>query len=69
MTLRPLYDRIHLGNSDAAAQTAFGINVRDTAKSAQREVEIGSAGTRAKAKNAMLISLDVKAADGILVGN
>ncbi|KEQ51372.1 co-chaperone GroES [Sphingobium chlorophenolicum] len=68
MTFRPLRDRVLVRRIAAAAQTAGGIIIPDTAKEKPQEGEIVAAGTGIKAENGMVIPLDLQAGDRILFG-
>ncbi|HEX4738188.1 MAG TPA: co-chaperone GroES [Allosphingosinicella sp.] len=68
MTFRPLHDRVLVRRIEAAAKTAGGIIIPDTAQEKPQEGEIVSVGSGARAENGTVTPLDVKAGDKILFG-
>jgi chaperonin GroES len=68
MTFRPLHDRVLVRRIEAAAKTAGGIIIPDTAQEKPQEGEIVSAGSGARADDGTVTPLDVKAGDRILFG-
>jgi chaperonin GroES len=68
MTFRPLHDRVLIRRIEAAAHTAGGIIIPDTAKEKPQEGEVVSAGTGARAEDGSIIAAEVKAGDKILFG-
>ena len=68
MTFRPLHDRVLVRGFEAAAKTAGGIIIPDTAQEKPQEGEIVSVGSGARADDGTVTPLDVKAGDRILFG-
>ncbi|MET0250308.1 MAG: co-chaperone GroES [Sphingobium sp.] len=68
MTFRPLHDRLLVRRIEAAAKTAGGIIIPDTAKEKPQEGEVVSAGNGIRAEDGSLRPLDVAAGDKILFG-
>jgi chaperonin GroES len=68
MTFRPLHDRVLVRRIEAAAKTAGGIIIPDTAQEKPQEGEVVSIGTGARAEDGTITPLDVKAGDKILFG-
>jgi chaperonin GroES len=68
MTFRPLHDRVLVRRIEAAAKTAGGIIIPDTAQEKPQEGEIVSAGSGTRSEDGIVIPLDVKAGDRILFG-
>jgi chaperonin GroES len=68
MTFRPLHDRVLVRRIEAAAKTAGGIIIPDTAQEKPQEGEIVSVGTGTRSEDGNVIPLDVKAGDKILFG-
>ena len=68
MTFRPLHDRVLVRRIEAAATTAGGIIIPDTAQEKPQEGEIVSAGSGIRGEDGTITPLDVKAGDRILFG-
>ncbi len=68
MTFRPLHDRVLVRRIEAAAKTAGGIIIPDTAQEKPQEGEVVSIGSSARAENGTITPLDLKAGDKILFG-
>ena len=68
MTFRPLHDRVLVRRIEAAAETAGGIIIPDTAQEKPQEGEVVSIGTGARAEDGTMTPLDLKAGDRILFG-
>jgi chaperonin GroES len=68
MTFRPLHDRVLVRRIEAAAKSAGGIIIPDTAQEKPQEGEIVSAGSGTRADDGTVTPLDVKAGDKILFG-
>ena len=68
MTFRPLHDRVLVRRIEAAAKSAGGIIIPDSAKEKPQEGEIVAAGTGIRAEDGTITPLDVKAGDKILFG-
>ena len=68
MTFRPLHDRVLIRRTEAAAKTAGGIIIPDTAKEKPQQGEVVSAGTGARSEDGTIIAPEVKAGDRILFG-
>ena len=68
MTFRPLHDRVLVRRIEAAAKTAGGIIIPDTAQEKPQEGEVISVGSGVRADDGKVTPLDVKAGDRILFG-
>jgi chaperonin GroES len=68
MTFRPLHDRVLIRRVEAAAKTAGGIIIPDTAQEKPQEGEVVSAGSGARGEDGTIVPLEVKAGDRILFG-
>jgi len=68
MAFRPLHDRVLVRRLEAAAKTAGGIIIPETAKEKPQEGEIVSVGTGTRLEDGTIQPLDVKAGDKILFG-
>jgi chaperonin GroES len=68
MAFRPLHDRVLVRRIEAAAKTAGGIIIPDTAQEKPQEGEIVSVGSGTRAEDGIVTPLDVKAGDRILFG-
>ena len=68
MTFRPLHDRVLIRRVEAAAKTAGGIIIPDTAQEKPQEGEVVSAGSGARGEDGTIVALEVKAGDRILFG-
>lgn len=68
MTFRPLHDRVLVRRIEAAAKTAGGIIIPDTAQEKPQEGEVVSIGSGARAEDGTITPLDLKAGDKILFG-
>jgi chaperonin GroES len=68
MTFRPLHDRVLVRRIEAAAKTAGGIIIPDTAQEKPQEGEIVSVGSGTRSEDGSVTPLDVKAGDKILFG-
>ena len=68
MAFRPLHDRVLVRRLEAAAKTAGGIIIPETAKEKTQEGEIVSVGTGTRLEDGTIQPLDVKAGDKILFG-
>jgi chaperonin GroES len=68
MTFRPLHDRVLVRRIEAAATSAGGIIIPDTAQEKPQEGEVIAAGTGARADDGTVTPLDVKAGDRVLFG-
>jgi chaperonin GroES len=66
MTFRPLHDRVLVRRIEAAAKSAGGIIIPDTAQEKPQEGEIVSVGSGARSEDGNVTPLDVKAGDKIL---
>ena len=65
---RPLHDRVLVRRIEAAAKTAGGIIIPDTAQEKPQEGEVVAIGTGARAEDGTIVPLDLKAGDRILFG-
>src|SRR4051812_21145516 len=68
MSFRPLHDRVLVRRILAAAKTAGGIIIPDTAQEKPQEGEIVSVGSGTRSEDGTVTPLDVKAGDRILFG-
>jgi chaperonin GroES len=68
MTFRPLHDRVLVRRIEAAAKTAGGIIIPDTAQEKPQEGEVVSTGSGARGEDGTITPLDLKAGDKILFG-
>ena len=68
MTFRPLHDHVLIRRIEAAAKTAGGIIIPDTAQEKPQEGEVVSTGNGARAADGTITPLDVKAGDKVLFG-
>jgi chaperonin GroES len=68
MTFRPLHDRVLVRRIEAAAKTAGGIIIPDTAQEKPQEGEVVAVGSGNRDESGKLVPLDVKAGDKILFG-
>ena len=68
MAFRPLHDRVLVRRVEAAAKTAGGIIIPETAKEKPQEGEIVSVGAGTRLEDGTILPLDVKAGDKILFG-
>ena len=68
MTFRPLHDRVLVRRIEAAAKSAGGIIIPDSAQEKPQEGEIVSVGAGARGEDGKVTPLDVKAGDKILFG-
>ena len=68
MIVRPLHDRLLVRRIEAAAKTAGGIIIPDTAQEKPQEGEVVSAGNGSRAEDGTVTPLEVKAGDKILFG-
>jgi chaperonin GroES len=68
MTFRPLHDRVLVRRIEAAAKTAGGIIIPDTAQEKPQEGEIVAVGSGTRSEDGNVTPLDVKAGDKILFG-
>jgi chaperonin GroES len=68
MTFRPLHDRVLVRRIEAAAKSAGGIIIPDTAQEKPQEGEVVAIGTGARAEDGTVTPLDLKAGDKILFG-
>ena len=68
MKFRPLHDRVLVRRIEAAAKTAGGIIIPDTAQEKPQEGEVISAGSGTRGEDGKVTPLDVKAGDKILFG-
>jgi chaperonin GroES len=68
MAFRPLHDRVLVRRIEAAAKTAGGIIIPDTAQEKPQEGEVVSTGSGTRAEDGTVTPLDVKAGDKILFG-
>jgi chaperonin GroES len=68
MAFRPLHDRVLVRRIEAAAKTAGGIIIPDTAQEKPQEGEIVSVGSGTRSEDGNVTPLDVKAGDRILFG-
>ena len=68
MTFRPLHDRVLVRRVEAAAKSAGGIIIPDSAQEKPQEGEVVSAGTGTRSEDGTLIPLELKAGDKILFG-
>jgi chaperonin GroES len=68
MTFRPLHDRVLVRRIEAAARSAGGIIIPDTAQEKPQEGEVVSIGSGARSDDGTITPLDLKAGDKILFG-
>ena len=68
MKFRPLHDRVLVRRLEAAAKTAGGIIIPDTAQEKPQEGEVVAIGTGSRAEDGRVTPLDLKAGDQILFG-
>ena len=68
MTFRPLHDRVLVRRIEAAAKTAGGIIIPDTAQEKPQEGEVVSIGSGTRGEDGSVTALDVRAGDRILFG-
>jgi len=68
MPFRPLHDRVLVRRIEAAAKTAGGIIIPDTAQEKPQEGEIVSVGSGTRSEDGTVTPPDVKAGDRILFG-
>jgi chaperonin GroES len=68
MKFRPLHDRVLVRRLEAAAKTAGGIIIPDTAQEKPQEGEVVAIGTGSRAEDGRVTPLDLKAGDRILFG-
>jgi chaperonin GroES len=68
MKFRPLHDRILVRRIEAAAKTAGGIIIPETAQEKPQEGEVVAAGSGSRAEDGTITPLDLKAGDKILFG-
>jgi chaperonin GroES len=68
MTFRPLHDRVLVRRIEAAAKSAGGIIIPDTAQEKPQEGEVVSVGSGTRSEDGTIVPLDVKAGDKILFG-
>jgi chaperonin GroES len=68
MTFRPLHDRVLVRRVEAAATTAGGIIIPDTAQEKPQEGEVVSTGSGMRGEDGNVTPLDVQAGDKILFG-
>jgi len=68
MKFRPLHDRVLVRRLEAAARTAGGIIIPDTAQEKPQEGEVVAIGTGTRADDGRVTPLDLKAGDRILFG-
>ena len=68
MTFRPLHDRVLVRRIEAAAKTAGGIIIPDTAQEKPQEGEVVSTGSGARGEDGTITPLELKAGDKILFG-
>ncbi|MCZ4341479.1 co-chaperone GroES [Sphingomonadaceae bacterium G21617-S1] len=68
MTFRPLHDRVLVRRIEAAATSAGGIIIPDSAKEKPMEGEIVAVGPGIRAESGEITPLDVKAGDRVLFG-
>jgi chaperonin GroES len=68
MTFRPLHDRVLVRRIEAAAKTAGGIIIPDTAQEKPQEGEVVSTGSGTRGEDGSVTPLDVSAGDRILFG-
>jgi chaperonin GroES len=68
MTFRPLHDHVLVRRIEAAAKTAGGIIIPDTAQEKPQEGEIVSVGSGTRSEDGTVTPLDVRAGDTILFG-
>jgi chaperonin GroES len=68
MTFRPLHDRVLVRRIEAAAKSAGGIIIPDSAQEKPQEGEIVSVGAGTRGEDGSVTPLDVKAGDKILFG-
>ncbi len=68
MTFRPLHDRVLVRRIEAAAKTAGGIIIPDTAQEKPQEGEVVSVGSGVRGDNGTITPLDLEAGDKILFG-
>ncbi|TMJ14801.1 MAG: co-chaperone GroES [Alphaproteobacteria bacterium] len=68
MTFRPLHDRVLVRRIEAAAKSAGGIIIPDTAQEKPQEGEVVSVGSGTRSEDGKVVPLDVKAGDKILFG-
>ena len=68
MTFRPLHERVLVRRIEAAAKTAGGIIIPDTAQEKPQEGEVVATGSGARGEDGTITPLDLKAGDKILFG-
>ena len=68
MKFRPLHDRILIRRIAAEDKTKGGIIIPDTVKEKPVECEVVAVGPGERANDGVLISMDVKQGDKILIG-
>jgi chaperonin GroES len=68
MEFRPLHDRIVIKRIEAAARTAGGIIIPDTAKEKPEQGKVVAVGPGARDESGKLTPIDVKAGDDVLFG-
>ena len=68
MTFRPLHDRVLVRRIEAAAKTAGGIIIPDTAQEKPSQGEIIAVGPGARDGNGKLLPIDLRAGDRVLFG-
>src|SRR5829696_2183293 len=68
MTFRPLHDRVLVRRIEAAAKSAGGIIIPDTAQEKPQEGEVVAVGSGIRSEDGKITALDVKAGDKILFG-
>ncbi len=68
MTFRPLHDRVLVRRIEAAAKTAGGIIIPDTAQEKPQEGEVISVGSGVRGDDGTITPLDLEAGDKILFG-
>ena len=68
MTFRPLHDRVLVRRVEAAAKTAGGIMIPDTAQEKPQEGEVVAIGNGLRADDGTITPLDVQPGDRILFG-
>jgi chaperonin GroES len=68
MPFRPLHDRVLVRRVEAAAKTAGGIIIPDTAQEKPQEGEVVSVGSGVRADDGTITPLDLKPGDKVLFG-
>ncbi len=68
MKFRPLHDRVVIRRVDAEEKTSGGIIIPDTAQEKPMQGEVMAVGPGARDERGVLVPLEVKDGDSVLVG-